>query len=96
MISIKTTKNIIWTVSLFREWIHRDIFLEIFSKMPEQIDFVFHLGARTDTTSKDKKVFDALNVKYSQDIWKICTEYQIPLVYASSAATYGRWFKRLR
>ncbi len=72
-----------------REWIHRDIFLEIFAKMPEQIDFVFHLGARTDTTEKDKKIFEKLNLNYSKNIWKICTEHQIPLIYASSAATYG-------
>ncbi len=72
-----------------REWIHRDIFLEIFKKMPEQIEFVFHLGARTDTALKDKKIFDELNVEYSKAIWEICTKYQIPLVYASSAATYG-------
>jgi len=72
-----------------REWIHRDIFLDFFAKMPQRVDFVFHLGARTDTTLKTKKVFDELNVKYSQAIWNICAEHQIPLIYASSAATYG-------
>lgn len=72
-----------------REWIHRDIFMDIFAKMPEQIDFVFHLGARTDTALKTKKIFTKLNVQYSQDIWNICAENQIPLIYASSAATYG-------
>ncbi len=72
-----------------REWIHRDIFLEIFAKMPGQIDFVFHLGARTDTTEKDQAIFDDLNLNYSKRIWEICTEHQIPLIYASSAATYG-------
>jgi ADP-L-glycero-D-manno-heptose 6-epimerase len=30
-----------------------------------------------------------LNVEYSQHIWQYCTESSIPLVYASSAATYG-------
>jgi len=72
-----------------QEWIHRDIFLEIFQQMPSQIDFVFHLGARTDTMEKSKKVFKKLNLDYSQEIWKICVKHQIPLVYASSAATYG-------
>jgi ADP-L-glycero-D-manno-heptose 6-epimerase len=55
----------------------------------EEIDFVFHLGARTDTTEFDKSIFDELNVKYSKQIWTLCTENSIPLVYASSAATYG-------
>ncbi|MEM9823516.1 MAG: ADP-glyceromanno-heptose 6-epimerase [Bacteroidota bacterium] len=72
-----------------REWVHRDIFLEIFQKMAPQVDFVFHLGARTDTTSQDQAIFTQLNLHYSQAIWKQCATHHIPLVYASSAATYG-------
>jgi ADP-L-glycero-D-manno-heptose 6-epimerase len=53
------------------------------------IQFIFHLGARTDTTEFDKSVFDELNVRSSQQVWERCTKYAIPLVYASSAATYG-------
>ena len=74
---------------LVREWIHRDIFLEIFAKMTSQIDFVFHLGARTDTSEQNQDIFQRLNLDYSKEIWNICTQYQIPMVYASSAATYG-------
>jgi ADP-L-glycero-D-manno-heptose 6-epimerase len=54
-----------------------------------KIDFLFHIGARTDTTEFNKQVFDELNVSYSKKIWRYCTENSIPLVYASSAATYG-------
>jgi ADP-L-glycero-D-manno-heptose 6-epimerase len=54
-----------------------------------EIDFVFHLGARTDTTEFDKSIFDELNFGYSQKMWQLCSENKIPLVYASSAATYG-------
>lgn len=54
-----------------------------------EIDFIFHLGARTDTTEFDYSIFDKLNVQYSKNMWQFCTEHQIPLVYASSAATYG-------
>ena len=53
------------------------------------IDFVFHLGARTDTTEFDYSIHEKLNVKYSKQIWNYCTDKKIPLVYASSAATYG-------
>lgn len=53
------------------------------------IQFIFHLGARTDTTEFNKAVFDELNVRYSQQVWERCVKYAIPLVYASSAATYG-------
>lgn len=72
-----------------REWMHRDIFLDWFEKTSQKIDFVLHMGARTDTTLLDKSVFDTLNVEYSQRIWKVCARRQIPLIYASSAATYG-------
>lgn len=54
-----------------------------------EIDFVYHLGARTDTTEFDSTIFDELNVKYSQDMWNFCAQNQIPMVYASSGATYG-------
>jgi ADP-L-glycero-D-manno-heptose 6-epimerase len=56
---------------------------------PMQIDFVFHLGARTDTTEFDYAILEKLNVDFSKKIWGYCTEKNIPLVYASSAATYG-------
>ena len=52
-------------------------------------DFVFHIGARTDTAETNKEIFDQLNVSYSKRIWEYCTTNQIPLIYASSAATYG-------
>lgn len=47
------------------------------------------MGARTDTTEFDKAIFDELNLDYSKEIWNKCVEYGLPLVYASSAATYG-------
>ena len=56
---------------------------------PMQIDFIFHLGARTDTTEFDYSVLEKLNVEYSKKIWNYCAEKNIPLVFASSAATYG-------
>lgn len=54
------------------------------------ISFVFHLGARTDTAETRSSLFDELNLHYSQRIWERCARYGIPLVYASSAATYGK------
>ncbi|MFZ1694041.1 MAG: ADP-glyceromanno-heptose 6-epimerase [Flavobacteriales bacterium] len=53
------------------------------------VQFIFHLGARTDTTEFNAAIFDELNVRYSQRMWEACVKYGIPLVYASSAATYG-------
>ncbi|MCB0395336.1 MAG: ADP-glyceromanno-heptose 6-epimerase, partial [Flavobacteriales bacterium] len=53
------------------------------------VQFIFHIGARTDTTEFDKAIFDRLNVDYSKMVWEKCVAYGLPLVYASSAATYG-------
>lgn len=55
----------------------------------QNVEFVFHIGARTDTTEFDVEVFNELNLNYSKEIWNYCVEFQIPLIYASSAATYG-------
>ena len=72
-----------------KEKIDREKFFEWIDKNYEHIEFIFHIGARTDTTEFDKKILDHLNVDYSKKVWQKCIEYQIPLVYASSAATYG-------
>ena len=67
----------------------RDVFPEWFTEHAEEVSFVFHLGARTDTSEFDFRVLDSLNLSYSMTLWEICTVKQIPIVYASSAATYG-------
>lgn len=72
-----------------RSMFHRDEFPDWLEAHAAQVEFVFHLGARTDTTEQDTDIFDRLNLHYSQRIWQICTRHCIPLVYASSAATYG-------
>lgn len=69
--------------------IDRDQFICWLDQNYQEVEFCFHIGARTDTTEFDKSIFDHLNVQYSKDIWNRCVSYQIPLVYASSAATYG-------
>ena len=60
-----------------------------FSANGPLIDCVYHLGAITDTTEMDINKFDEYNLHPSIFIWKMCADYKIPLVYASSAATYG-------
>lgn len=63
--------------------------IDIFFQKKIAIDFVIHFGARTDTTEMDYSIHEKLNLNYSKLIWKYCTEHQVPLIYASSAATYG-------
>lgn len=69
--------------------IDRTIFPEWLRSNQNQVQFVFHLGARTDTAEQNWEVLRNLNLEYSKTVWRLCTEFQIPLVYASSAATYG-------
>lgn len=73
----------------YTQLVHRDELEQWIHQNHRFIQFVFHLGARTDTTEFDHKVFDLLNVGYSQMVWRTCVLYGLPLVYASSAATYG-------
>lgn len=69
--------------------VDRNELFDWLSNHPMQIDFVFHLGARTDTTEFDYAILEKLNVDYSKKIWNYCVDKNVPLVYASSAATYG-------
>lgn len=69
--------------------IDREEFPNWAEKNPGFIQYIFHLGARTDTTEMDYAVHKKWNLDYSQRIWELCTSNNIPLVYASSAATYG-------
>ncbi len=69
--------------------VHRDEFFQWFDINNADVDFVIHIGARTDTTEFDMDVLNVLNLDYTKQIWLRCTEYKIPLIYASSAATYG-------
>jgi ADP-L-glycero-D-manno-heptose 6-epimerase len=71
------------------EFIDREVFLEWFIGHASQVDGVLHIGARTNTTEQDLEILDHLNLHYSMRIWDLCTEHQIPMIYASSAATYG-------
>jgi ADP-L-glycero-D-manno-heptose 6-epimerase len=53
------------------------------------VQFIFHIGARTDTTETDETIFKELNLDYSKMLWEKSILYGLPIVYASSAATYG-------
>lgn len=75
--------------SKIKEKIDRDVFLSWLDKNYETVEFIFHIGARTDTTEVDTVLLNKLNTQYTKDIWVRCCKHQIPLVYASSAATYG-------
>lgn len=54
-----------------------------------EVDTVYHLGAITSTTETDVARLTETNVRLPQSIWRWCARHDVPLVYASSAATYG-------
>jgi ADP-L-glycero-D-manno-heptose-6-epimerase len=85
----KTAKEKNFSTKKYHTLIDRGAFIPWFETHADQIEFIIHLGARTDTTEFDYEVFQKLNVDYTLALWKICTEQQIPIIYASSAATYG-------
>ena len=72
---------------LFR--IEREAFFDWLSRDKIKVDFIFHIGARTDTTEFDYSIHEKLNLDYSIRVWQYAVAKRIPLVYASSAATYG-------
>ena len=69
--------------------VDRKAFPKWLREKENQVQFVFHLGARTDTTEMSVELFNELNLDYSKEVWNLCVEYGLALVYASSAATYG-------
>lgn len=73
----------------FLEKVNRDLFIGWLEDHAVEVEFVFHIGARTDTTEFDRTVFDKLNLNYSKSVWDACARHGIRLIYASSAATYG-------
>ncbi|HMR56430.1 MAG TPA: ADP-glyceromanno-heptose 6-epimerase [Cyclobacteriaceae bacterium] len=82
-------KNNNLTDAKIKERVDRDLFLAWLDKNYENVEFIFHIGARTDTAEFDLTLLHTLNTEYTKEVWRRCCQYQIPLVYASSAATYG-------
>lgn len=85
----KEIKRRNWEGKRYVDKIHRNDFFQWAEQNVKSIDLIIHLGARTDTTEFDYSVFEELNVSYTQRMWIFASRHGIPLVYASSAATYG-------
>ena len=85
----KSDKSENYKSKIYSKLIERSEFISWFKVNASEVTYVFHIGARTDTTEFNKAIFDELNVKYTKAIWEICSKNNIGLSYASSAATYG-------
>ncbi|MFT7344620.1 MAG: ADP-L-glycero-D-manno-heptose 6-epimerase [Lentimonas sp.] len=73
----------------FAAQIERNIFFNWLQEFGDSVDTIYHIGARTDTTEFDVNIFNELNLNYTKEMWKACVKFNIGLIYASSAATYG-------
>jgi ADP-L-glycero-D-manno-heptose 6-epimerase len=85
----KTEKQSNYSLKTFYQKIERNHFIEWFEKHANIVKQVIHLGARTDTAEFNVELLTELNLNYTKSIWQICSKFNIPLIYASSAATYG-------
>ncbi|MBC7916092.1 MAG: ADP-glyceromanno-heptose 6-epimerase [Pyrinomonadaceae bacterium] len=73
----------------YSKLVHRNDFVQWLKENHLHVQLVFHLGARTDTTEFDYDLLNKLNLEYTKNVWNTCIEFGFPLIYASSAATYG-------
>ena len=69
--------------------IHPDDLPSFLAKAGRSVAAVVHMGAVSSTTEKDVDKIVSANIGLSKQIWAWCAEQQKPLIYASSAATYG-------
>lgn len=78
-----------WKHKKYKHLVDRELLLDWLDESKPNIEFVIHLGARTNKKETDNIVLRNLNTEYSEDIWNYCTAFNIPLIYSSTAATYG-------
>jgi len=74
----------------FCDFVHADEFFNASNQsLHKKIKGIFHLGACSSTTEMDADYLMRNNVDFSKKIFILATKLGVPLIYASSAATYG-------
>jgi ADP-L-glycero-D-manno-heptose 6-epimerase len=73
----------------YTEKVDRSVFSDWLTNNTRKVEAIIHIGARTDTTEFDLAIFEELNLGFTKMVWKYCSSKNVPLIYASSAATYG-------
>lgn len=76
----------------YYEFIHADEFIQpdiLGTLFEEGITQIYHMGACSSTTERNVDYLMKNNTEYSQILYRYCSEYDVPICYASSAATYG-------
>ncbi|MCK5882447.1 MAG: ADP-glyceromanno-heptose 6-epimerase [Bacteriovoracaceae bacterium] len=74
----------------YDRFIHaEDLFSGEFDSIFGQLTSIFHMGACSATTELDMDYLYDNNIAYSQQLFDIAANLDLPIAYASSAATYG-------
>ncbi|HEY1797650.1 MAG TPA: ADP-glyceromanno-heptose 6-epimerase [Stellaceae bacterium] len=73
----------------FHEIVAIDALQNWLSRRGDEVEAIFHLGANSSTFATDADEIVATNLNYTIALWRWCTAAGRPLIYASSAATYG-------
>lgn len=78
-----------WQHKNYQQLVDRTLLDQWLLTNEEEVEAIIHLGARSDTTEFRWEVFQELNLEYTKMVWNHCSRLHIPMIYASSAATYG-------
>lgn len=74
----------------YREYIHADeLFSGDYDDLISETDIIYHMGACSSTTELDMDFLMKNNVQYSKALFQFAATKNVPIIYASSAATYG-------
>src|SRR5690348_1168271 len=73
----------------FRDIVPVEGLLPWLDRNGSEVEAVFHLGANSSTFADDADDIIATNLSASIALWRWCAAHGKPLIYASSAATYG-------
>jgi ADP-L-glycero-D-manno-heptose 6-epimerase len=69
--------------------IHPDDLFDYLGGNEYGIQGIINMGAISSTTETDADLIFTSNFRLSLDLWNWCTVHHVPMIYASSAATYG-------
>jgi len=72
----------------YKAFIHRDEIWDFLQKT-SGISWVIHMGANSSTTETNRQQLQEVNTIYTEKLFNWCTQNQVPMIFASSAATYG-------
>lgn len=72
----------------YLKYIHKSTFIETLDNL-KNVTAIIHMGAQSSTIEHNFDYLWKNNFEYTKTLWRYCSKYKIPFIYASSAATYG-------